>query len=418
MPQQRIVMLLENSPYPQDERVCNEANALTMFGHQVKVICPASPGQPFHEVIDGVSVYRYPSPPTVGEGLVGYVSEYAYSMVAMGIISLLLHVRGGFDVIHAHNPPDTLVVLAAGYKLLGKQFVYDQHDLSSELYYARLKGKGNRLVYQVLRFFEHLSCQVADQIIATNESYKARQIEQAQVPEERVTVVRNGPNLNRLPTLSLSADQSPHPGEKIVIGYIGVMNVQDGVDLLLHALAHLVYDKGRTDVFCLLIGSGGALDDLKQLTTQLGLEQHVWFSGWISESRRWKYFLSLTDICVSPDPSNSFNDRSTMIKIMEYMALAKPVVVFDLPEHRRTAGEAAAYAEPNDIYDFANHVAQLIEEPVRRHKMGQIGRRRVERELAWPHQAKKLLQVYDMLQPEQRQHQETEPNLLPKRGGQ
>jgi glycosyltransferase involved in cell wall biosynthesis len=398
MSPQRIVMLLENNPYPQDVRVLHEATALTEAGYHVTVVCQTAADQPFHEMLDGVAVYRYPAPPEVGDGLAGYVVEYGYSLVAMGTISLLLFVREGFDVIHAHNPPDMLVVLALGYKLLGKQFVYDQHDLASELYYARSDGTGNRLVHQILCFFERLSCQVADRIIATNDSYKAHQMEQAQVPAERITVVRNGPELDQLPAVPLAAGQPQHPGTKTVIGYIGVMNKQDGVDLLLHALAHLVHDLGRTDVFCLLIGSGGAMDELKQLTAHLGLEPYVWFSGWVSGRRRWQYFLSLADICVAPDPSNSFNDRSTMIKIMEYMALAKPVVVFDLPEHRVTADSAAVYAAANDVRDFARHIAHLMDDPARRHQMGQVGRHRVERDLAWPHQAEKLLAAYAALQ--------------------
>jgi glycosyltransferase involved in cell wall biosynthesis len=386
-----VLMLLENNPYPADPRVFLEANALTTAGHHVSVICPRHPGQRWHEVLNGVSVYRYPTPPAANSSL-GYVWEYAYSMAATFVLSLLVCWREGCDIVHTHNPPDTFVFIATFYKLLGKRFIYDHHDLAPEMYYARFGGCGNRLIYHVLAFLEKLSCRLADHVITTNQSYKQIEMQRGRVSEERITIVRNGPDLHRLqPTAP-----TPRPPGKTIIGYVGAMGFQDGVDYLLRALHHLVHDLGRTDFFCILIGTGHALANLKALAIQLHLDAYVRFCGFVSDADLVRY-LSNADICVDPDPSNPFNDHSTMIKMMEYMALGKPIVAFDLPEHRFTAQDAATYACPNDEMDFARHIAALMDDPERRRRMGQRGRERVETELAWTYQEKHLLEAYRAL---------------------
>lgn len=399
----RVLMLLENQPYPQDPRVRREATALKDAGYSVSVIAPGRKGQPWRETIDGVKVYRFPAPPG-GNGFWGYLWEYGYSVTAAFILSLLVFFRNGFDVVHAHNPPDTFVFIAAFYKLLGKRFVYDHHDLAPEMYYARFEGKGNRLVHLALVALEKLSCKLADHVIATNESYKRIEMQRGQVPEERITIVRNGPELKNLQ--SVEPDAELRLKAKTIIGYVGAMGVQDGIDYLLRALRHLVYDLGRSDFFCVMIGRGDAQANLKQLTTQLGLDDHVWFTGWVSDADLLRY-LSTADICVDPDPSNPFNDRCTMIKMTEYMALGKPIVAFDLPEHRFTAREAALYVRPNDELEFARALVQLMDDPEQRQVMGSFGRRRVETELAWCYSVPALLSVYRKLLPEP--HEDARP---------
>jgi len=384
-------MLLENSTYPQDARVRREARALVDAGYQVSVICPMDSGQPWCETLNGVCVYRFRAPPAAN-GFLGYLWEYGYSMVATFVLTLLVALREGFDVIHTHNPPDTLVLIAAFYKLLGKRFVYDHHDLAPEMYYALFRSRGNQLIYHTLVWFEKLSCRLADHVIATNQSYKTVEMQRGHVPEERITIVRNGPELNGLQ--SLEPDSELRQKGKTIIGYVGVMGFQDGVDYLLRALHHLLFDLGRTDFFCVIIGGrGGARASLKALTTQLGLDEYVGFTGWVSDVDLIRY-LSAADICVDPDPSNPFNDRSTMIKMTEYMALGKPIVAFDLPEHRFTAQAAALYVRPNDELEFARALAQLMDDPARRQAMGSFGRRRVETELAWRYSVPHLLEAY------------------------
>jgi len=389
----RVLMLLENAPYSQDARVPGEAKALVSAGYEVSVICPVGPQEPWRETLDGVCVYRFPAPPAA-KGFPGYLLEYGYAMIATFFLSLLVLLREGFDVVHAHCPPDTFVFIAAFYKLLGKLFVYDHHDLAPELYYARFGGSGNRLVYHVLVLLEKLSCQLADHVIATNQSYKTVEMQRGHVPEERITVVRNGPDLNHMQTVE--PDPDLHQDGKTIISYVGQMGFQDGVDYLLRALQYLVYDLGRTDFFCVLVGTGDAWLSLKSLTEQLDLASHVLFTGWVKHMEVARY-LSAADICVAPEPSNSYNDRSTAIKMMEYMALGKPIVAFDLPEHRVTAQDAAVYARPNDELDFAQQIASLMDDPERRKKMGEKGRERVEKELAWPYQEKHLVEAYKAL---------------------
>ena len=389
----RILMLLENNPYPGDVRVRREARTLVAAGCQVTVISPKPRGRPWHEVVDGVRTYRYPMP-RAGDGLVGYLWEYGFSLSMTCVLTFYVFVRRGFDVIHAHNPPDLFVLIAMFYKLFGKRFVFDHHDLSPEMYRARFESGGNRLMFNILVWFEKLTFALADHVIATNESYKRVEMERGKVPEERITIVRNGPDLNRLNPV----DPDPELREKAecIIGFVGVMGHQDGLDYLLRSLRHLIHDIGRSDFHCVIIGDGAERKRLLRLASELKLDERVWFTGHISDEDMIRY-LCTTDICVDPDPSNEFNDRSTMVKMTEYMALGRPIVAYNLPEHRVTAQEAAVYARANDELDFARQIDALMKDPDRRRQMGQFGRKRVEAELAWAVQEQHLLKAYDKL---------------------
>jgi glycosyltransferase involved in cell wall biosynthesis len=386
----RVLMLLENSLYPHDSRVLAEATTLTDAGYQVTVIAPAYPGQRFHELLNGVRVYRFPFR-TSGRGLFGYLWEYGYSMAATFVISLIVFARRGFDVVHANNPPDLFVFIAAFYKLFGVRFVFDHHDLSAEMYEARFGRRAKRSLYQLLVFFEKLSCRLADHVIATNESYKVIEMQRGRVPEERITIVRNGPDLDRV--RPVNPDPDLRERGRTIIAYMGAMATQDGVDYLLRAIWHLIHDLRRTDFFCVLIGPEDASVGLEALTIELGLQKYVWRTGYIPHADLLRY-LSTADICVDPDPSNPFNDRCTMTKMMVYMALGKPIVAFDLPEHRFTAREAALYVKPNDELEFARALVELIDDAERRTAMGSFGRQRVESALTWSHSVPALLEVY------------------------
>ncbi|HKV64644.1 MAG TPA: glycosyltransferase family 4 protein [Candidatus Acidoferrum sp.] len=391
----RILMLLENQTYPRDFRVRRESTALTAAGYRVWVICPAGPGQLSRETLNGVQVYRY-APPPEAHGFMGYLWEYGYAMAATFVLSLLIFCREGFDVVHAHNPPDTFVFIAAFYKLLGKGFVFDHHDLSPEMYQARFPAGGSRLVHSTLVLLEKFTCHLADRIIATNESYKKIEMERDRVPESRITIVRNGIELQALPTSE--PDRTLCPPGKTIIGYIGVMGFQDGVDYLLRALGYLVYDLKRTDFFCVLVGGGDAFPFLKSLAEQLGISEQILFTGMVDHSEVSRY-LGAADICVAPEPSAPYNDRSTAVKLMEYMSLAKPIVAFDLTEHRFTAQGATVFVKPNDELEFARAIAGLMDDPARRKKLGLLGRQRMETALAWQYSIPKLLQVYRAVLP-------------------
>ncbi len=388
----RVLMLLENSTYPVDPRVRQEAKTLSEAGYQVSVICPRATNQPWCENDNGVSIFRYPS--LQAQGFLGYILEYSYSLAAMSILSLIVWVYSGFDVIHAANPPDSAVFIALFYKLFGKRFVFDHHDIAPEMYLVRYKNKGSQVVYRILVWLEKTSCRFADHVIATNQSHKNVEMQRGLVPEDHITIVRNGP---AMACLNLARpDTCSREKEKVVFGYIGVIGPQDGLDYLLRALQLLNTVLQRNDFSCMIIGEGSALAELKIQAKHLGLLQYVSFTGFLPQAEALKR-LSTVDICVDPDPSNIYNDRCTMIKLMEYMALGKPIVAFDLPEHHVTAGDAALYARPNEELDFARQIMTLMDDYQRRAKMGQIGMKRVENELAWSYQAQKLLDAYALV---------------------
>ena len=389
----RVLMLIENGAYSEDGRVRCEANSLAAAGYTVTVIGPWSTGEGWYEKFGQVVTYQYPPPPSAN-GLIGYVVEYAYALTLMGLLSLWVAFRRGFDVVHAHNPPDFLVVIAGFWRLCGKQFIFDQHDLSPDMYLSRFSQPGNKTLHRVLLMFERLSCRWADHVIATNESAKRIQMERSGIPENRITVVRNGPEPWHMQRFE--ADNTLRGGASIVIGYVGIMGRQDGVDHLLRALQILQHEFNEADWRCILIGKGPEVSELQRQAVTLEIADKIQFTGWVDYEKVPSY-LAACDICVVPDPSNEYNDRSTIVKLMEYMAQAKPVVAFDLPEHRVTAGDTALYAAPNDDRDFASHIRHLIEDAALRRELGEAGRRRVLENFTWQRQEANLLAAYRSL---------------------
>jgi glycosyltransferase involved in cell wall biosynthesis len=406
----RVLMLVENN-YPADTRVRNEACTLVANGYQVSVIALRAAGEASREVVEGVTVYRIPrltvfgklpdkKPKGIGKLLhtirviVGYLAEYCYFTSACLGLSLYVLAVEGFDVLHAHNPPDTLVVVAAVHKLLGRKSVFDHHDLSPELYLSRYKTKTEGIVTRGLRLLEKLSVKCADVVIATNESYRDIDIARNGAAPERVFIVRNGPNPKRVQLTE--PDQRLLAMNKKILVYVGAMNPQDGVEHLLIALSHLVRDEKRTDFYCVLVGSGDSLDALKAQAQALGLDEYVEFTGFIPDADLLRY-LSTADICLDPNPTSPLNDVSTWIKVMEYMALGKPIVSFDLKETRISAADAAIYVKPNDEAEFAQTVASLLDDPERRRAMGESGRKRVADALSWSITSKSLIAAYRSL---------------------
>lgn len=387
----RVLMLLENARFEDDPRVQNEARALTEAGYEVTVICPGEWGDPRHAVLNNVRLYRYPAPPE-GSGTIGYLIEYAYSLAAIAVLSLYVRLRHGFDIVHAHNPPDVLALIAAVYRPFGARVIFDHHDLAPEMYLARFGDAGSSWLYRAQTLAEVLACRLAHHVIASNESYKRREMELSRIPADRITVVRNGPDPEQWKPVA--ADPDLRARSSAIIGYAGVIGQQDGVDYLLRALHHLVHTLGRREAFCVIIGEGDARLDLMRLASELGLDDHVWFTGWVPHEDFVRY-LSTIDIGVVPDPSNPFTDRSTMLKLMNYMAFAKPVVAFDLPEHRASGADVPIYVPPNDEAAFAAAIASLIDDPERRAALGARGRERVERHLAWRYSVRPLLNAYE-----------------------
>jgi len=405
----RVLMLVENH-FPQDTRVRNEAILLTEAGYHVSVIALRKKGQVMTEVVNGVQVYRLPRLELFKKtshgnlsraGLLflklksslGYLFEYCYFTAACLVVSFYVFIRRGFDVIHAHNPPDTLFVVALPFKLLGKKFIFDHHDLCPELYRSRYRT-GEGFFTQLLRVFEWCSLKLADITIATNESYKRVQMERAKRDPRTIFIVRNGPDKLRMSQVQPSSRLKAM--NKCILCYVGSLNPQDGVDYLLRSLRYLLNDLKRSDFHCVIMGTGDSLQDLRDLAGTLQLNGCVELTGFVSDEDL-QSNLAAADICVDPDPSSPLNDVSTWIKIMEYMAYAKPIVSFDLKETRFSAGEAAAYAKPNGESEFAEMIAHLMEQPELRRKMGTYGRQRVEQELQWTKVGQNLLTAYESL---------------------
>jgi glycosyltransferase involved in cell wall biosynthesis len=402
----KVLMLVENH-FPSDVRVRNESALLRQEGYDVTVICLKRKGEKTTEVVHGIRVYRIPKVEffqkapeerqtllqqqlTRFKAILGYIAEYAYFTLGCLGVSLYVALRHGVEVIHAHNPPDTLFLVALPFKLLGKKFVFDHHDLAPELYQSRYKTRGNIILWGLL-WVEKRSLKLADITIATNESYKQIHIQRGGRRPDRCFVVRNGPGPDRMQIVEPS-ERLRRMGKSILC-YIGCLNPQDGLDYLLRALAHLTFQLNRTDYYCVVMGSGDSLEDLRKMNRELKLEQHVEFTGYIPDADLHAN-LSAADICLDPDPSSPLNDVSTWIKIMEYMAYGKPIVTFDLKETRYSAQDGALYVEPNDEQRFALAIAELMDDPALRKRMGAFGRARVERELQWSCVGKNLARAY------------------------
>ena len=390
----RILMLLENGGFPEDTRVAQEAFALRDAGYQVRVISPTdSFASSKFEMVSGVATYRYPAPPEWG-GFVGYVVEYVYSLTITAIISFYIFLRHGFDALHVHTPPDMYVTIGFFYKIFGVKYVMDHHDLSPELYQAQSDGEGNSLVYRVLCWFERRSCRLADQLISTNQTQRSTAIQRCGVDPDKTNVVRNGPNI--LDEITAAPIDALRPEGRTVVGYLGCIGYQDGVDSFIRALKVMVDKFERTDFHAVIIGDGPAVPSLKALVNELALDDHVVFPGYLKGETLQSHLVSC-DIFVTPDPPSDYNVTCTMIKTMEYMALSRPIVGYDLPEHRFSAGDASLYATPDDEVDFAKCLLELIDNPELQSSMGAIGRTRVESELAWHHQKKSLVEAYRKL---------------------
>jgi glycosyltransferase involved in cell wall biosynthesis len=386
-----VLILVENLPVPFDRRVWQEACALRDAGYAVSIIGPTGPGyESRFEIRDEIYIYRYrlveASTPA------GYAREYATALIWTFALTIKVWATRGFDVIHACNPPDLFFVIGAFFKLLGKKYVFDHHDINPELYEAKF---GRRDFYhRLLLKLERLSFFVADMSIATNDSYRRIAIRRGHMPPARVFVVRSGPSLARMKIGP--GDPSRRNGRRFLVGYVGVIGRQEGIDCLLRAACHVVRDLGRVDVHFGIVGGGTALPEMKELAKQLKIDSHVTFTGRVPDEEMLA-LLNTADVCVNPDRANDMNDRSTMNKIMEYMALGKPIVQFDLTEGRYSAQSASLYARRNDIRDFAAKIVTLLDDPALRARMGEFGRRRLLQELEWKHQAARLLNAYDSL---------------------
>jgi glycosyltransferase involved in cell wall biosynthesis len=387
----KALIFIEDNTFSHDNRVIREAAALNDAGWDITVVCPRYPEDPFYKrVSDNLRVYFYPKPNAVSAA--GHLVEHAITLFFGTLFVFWVQVRHGFQILHACNPMDTLWMLAAPYRLFGKKFVYDQHDLCPELYLSREESGRKSLFFKALLFLEQMSYRTAAAVISTNESYKSIAVERGGRSPESVFIVRNGPNLSKFRPVEPRKDLKKD-GE-ILVGYLGNINLQDGVDRLLIAAKQVVFENGRKNIRFVLVGGGAYQPELVKLSAEMGLSDCVKFTGRVSDDEMLRT-LCACDICVQPDPYNPLNDVSTMNKVMEYMALSKPVIAFDLKETRFSCGDAALYADPHDTDDLGRKIMELAGNAGLREKMAVMGRKRVETVLAWPFSVPHLIAAYN-----------------------
>lgn len=385
----KILLIVENAAYETDPRVQNEVAALAAAGYQVTVICPRDSRAPRVRPPAGVRVYHHWSPSADG-GRGGYLLEYLAALAQELALAVWVSLRHGFRVIQGCNPPDTICLVAAPFKLFGVRYIFDHHDAAPELYEAKYEKRG--FAYRMQVALERLTYRLSDVVMATNESYRQLAITRGHRSPDQVFVVRNAPDPRRV--FPVPENPAWRFGKRFMVGYVGSMGEQDGLDLLLQVAARFKA-RGRRDTHFTLVGGGRTLSQLKAAVAAAGLGDLVTFAGRLPD-REMLEVLSTADICVNPDKPCRMNDISTMIKIMEYMALGKPIVQFQSTEGRVSAGEASLYADPaRGVEDFADKIAWLLDHPEERLRMGAVGRRRLDDSLAWKFSVPHLLAAYD-----------------------
>ena len=386
----RVLIVVQNLPVPFDRRVWLECQALVSAGYRVAVVCPQGRDDPSYEVVDTVEIYKY-RPYAPGGSKASFVAEYLYSFIATAWLTLKARRKGRFSAIQACNPPDIFWPLGLFFRTLeGTRFVFDHHDLCPELYLSRFP-EAPKLPYRGLRALERRTHRTADHVISTNDSYRDIAVTRSGKKPADVTVVRTGPDPDRLQRGGV--DPAQRRGRRYLAAYIGVMGPQDGVDIVVRAANIVVHQLGREDIAFTLIGSGDCFNELVALRDELGLAGHVEFTGRAPDELVTQ-ILSTADVGLSPDPKNPLNDLSTMNKSMEYMAFELPVVAFDLRETRVSVADAGVYVTPNDVDEYARAIVALTDDEPKRALLGKLGRARVEQELAWNLQKEAYLDVY------------------------
>ena len=386
----RVLIIVQNLPVPFDRRVWLECQALVSAGYRVAVVCPQGRDDPSYEVVNTVEIYKY-RPYAPGGSKASFVAEYLYSFIATAWLTLKARRKGRFSAIQACNPPDIFWPLGLFFRTLeGTRFVFDHHDLCPELYLSRFP-EAPKLPYRGLRALERRTHRTADHVISTNDSYRDIAVTRSGKNPADVTVVRTGPDPDRLQRGGV--DPAQRRGRRYLAAYIGVMGPQDGVDIVVRAADIVVHQLGREDIAFTLIGSGDCFNELVALRDELGLAGHVEFTGRAPDELVTQ-ILSTADVGLSPDPKNPLNDLSTMNKSMEYMAFELPVVAFDLRETRVSVADAGVYVTPNDVDEYARAIVALTDDEPKRALLGKLGRARVEQELAWNLQKEAYLDVY------------------------
>lgn len=386
----KVLIIVENLSVPFDDRVWKEATTLQQNGYDVSVLCPKGQGHRLgYEYLEGVHIYRHPTPKE-GNSAFGYLVEFGSALVWESLYSWRIFFRRGFHVIQGCNPPDTIFLIALPFKLLGVKYIFDHHDANPELYLSKFEREG--FLYKVQVWLEKLTYRFSDVVMATNNSYRELAITRGRRDPDDLFVVRNGPDLEKF--RATQSNPALKYGKPYLVGYVGTMSMQEGLEILLDA-AELLKKSGRQDIHFTCVGGGPGLETLRKLVKEMELEDTVNFTGRVPGDHL-REILSTADVCVNPDKPCRMNDISTMIKVMEYMALGKPIVQFDLKEGRFSADKASVYCDnSNPIKSLAERISWLLDHPEEREAMGEFGRKRVVESLAWEHSVTNLLAAYE-----------------------
>jgi glycosyltransferase involved in cell wall biosynthesis len=388
----RVLIHVQNLPVPFDRRVWQEALALDAAGYEVHVICPRTKAYPQRrEFLDGIRIYRY-SPGREADRLLGYLVEYGIAVLSQLRLALAIRLRRRIDVVHICNPPDLLFLVALPLVALGARLIYDHHDATPELMIAKGHRENSRLV-RLMMALERLTYRCCHVSIETNDSFRDIALRRGAMSPENVFVVRSAPNVQRF--ANARPDDVWRRGRKHLVGYVGIMGAQDGLDYLIEAANLIIRHWSRDDIQFVLVGGGTELRRLQEHVNSLSIGDQVEFTGIVSADDKLGAILSAADVCVSPDAANRMNDISTMNKIMEYMALGKPVVQFDLHEGRVSARDASLYARRNDVSSLAENIIRLVDDAELQRRMGEIGQQRLRTLLSWEQQVPELLAAYE-----------------------
>ena len=386
-----ILFIVENNTVPLDIRVWREARTAREAGYTVSVIAPKNKRySKSYEIREGIEIYRHYSYEGQG-GRFDQVVEYANALFWEFIFCAHIFLTNRFEIIHGANPPDHIFILAMVFKLFGVKYIFDHHDLSPELYASKFNGR-KKSIFKILRLMEKLSCRISNAIISTNESYKSHIIEIHRVNPEKVCVVRNDPEINI--TSKQSKHDRPHSGKATKLIYVGTINFQDGLDILIRVVHVLVKELGQKQIVCTVVGDGNSLKCVKQLCNDLDMTDYFDFKGYVYDRETVQKYINEADICLDTAPKNEINQKSTFIKIMEYMISGKAIVAFDLDETRFTTDSSAVLVEPGDIVAYAKEIDRLIKDPIVRNELGEKAKRRIIESLNWNNSSKKLMSLY------------------------
>jgi glycosyltransferase involved in cell wall biosynthesis len=394
MDERSCVIVIENLPLPMERRVWQQALALRQAGWKVSAICPTTDSYPaLFEEIDGIAIYRH-AMPIEARGRFAFLLEYAAALFHEFRLLFKVWRERGFHVIQASNPPDLIFLVALPYKLIGKRFVFDHHDVCPELFEAKFNRNG--LINRALLCAEKCTFMAADLVISANDTYRDIAISRGGKHPDDVLAVYSIPDKSRI--YRLPSDAGLHRGKKVVLGYVGVINDQDGVDHLVLAIDHLIKDYGLEDFHVIVVGDGPALASSRQLATSLGLDAFMTFTGYLT-GKEFVRQLNAFDIGIIPDPVNPYNDKISMNKVFEYCALGIPSVAYPLSETKRLLGHAGVYADGETPAALAHACATLMCNDDLRTRCAHEAARLAQHSFNWVREADKLVAAYERLSP-------------------